>query len=72
MPNNQPKEQSNQFHTLDFREVFKSPLRLSAMRTRWEQELIQALYRMGFAVAMAVVSSSVSNYQVQVKPNVDS
>jgi len=42
------------------------------MRTRWEQELIQALYRMGFAVAMAVVSSSVSNYQVQVKPNVDS
>jgi hypothetical protein len=32
------------------------------MRTRWEQELIQALYRMGFAVAMAVVSfSSISN-----------
>ena len=29
------------------------PLRLRAIRTRKEQELIHALYRMGFAAAMA-------------------
>jgi len=30
------------------------------MRTRWEQELIQALYRMGLAVSMDAASSSSS------------
>jgi len=45
--------------------LIQLPLRLRAIRTRKEQELIHALYRMGFEAAMAATPPSETRQQWQ-------